>query len=1030
MPAKARSFGAFGAPIVLHVAGRAFGLDVEFGLLGPLEAWAGDQRLHLGGPRHERALAVLLLDANRVVSLARLIEAVWGDDPPRTAAHQIRKMVLDLRHRVPGGGESIVTDGPGYRLLVDDDGLDVRQFDRYLARAREAEASGSTPHAIVELRAALALWRGPALAALDGPLIAPAAAVLDERRLAVTEHLMELRLAAGDARELVAELQPLLAEHPLRETLRGQLMLALCRSGQQAEALHIYDEGRRLLSDELGIDPSRELVRRYEQILHNDPTLDSPPSAAPIDTQRPSTLPYDVSDFTGRAAELARLRAAVESASPRGLTIITIDGMAGIGKTTLAVHAAHRLAEDFPDGQLFIDLHGFTPGHDPVDPGAALDTLLRAIGVPGGQIPDDLASRSALWRVRAAGRRFLLLLDNAVDTAQIRPLLPGAPGCLVLITSRSRLASLDGAIPLFLSLPSRDDGQDMIGRVLGAERAGAEPEALDQLVDACGRLPLAMRIAAARLSNRPEWTVRHLVDRLRNAERGLAELAIDDRSVAATIRLSYNGLRPDHRRLFRLLGLHPGADFDAYAAAALAGTPVDQAERMMEDLLDARLLMQRRVGRYTFHDLLRSYAHSVVDAEECETDIRQASHRLIDYYLYVADEAGGLIQPGAQRIDLDLDHPPADAVPLADATEAFEWLDTERTNLLAVIRSGTGTGLDLHACHLAHSISRYLHLRGHVHDQAELLRSAVDSARRLDDAAAELYSLINLFIPLWHFGRFREARDCAEQALDIARRIGDRRREGISLSHMGTLLSALGRYDVALRYHRDALAIHRELGNRLHESATLVSLSVTQGILGDDPQSLASAQAALAIAREVGGEGRNVFALINVAAAYANLGNPEAASVALAEALVLARRMEMPTGEAMVLARYADVHRRLGRYEAAQDAGTRARLIFSAVQRPANLAALENILGTVHRELGEHALAMERHQRAIELAGPLELRLEVARGLNGLAHAFSALGNDGAACERWQQALAHFTDMGVPEAEPIRERLQLIAQTG
>jgi len=836
---------------------------------------------------------------------------------------------------------------------------------------------------------------------------------------------MELRLGAGEGRELVAELQELVAEQPLREGLRAHLMVALCRAGQQAEALRVYEDGRRLLYDELGIDPSRDLMRRYEQILHNDPALDAPEPAGLMDARHPFTLPYDVSDFTGRAAELGHLLHAVHTAPPHGLTIVAVDGMAGIGKTTFAVHAAHKLAIEYPDGQLFIDLHGFTPGHDPIDPAVALDTLLRAVGVSGGQIPDDVAARSALWREHAAGRRILLLLDNAVDSAQIRPLLPGAPGCLVLITSRARLASLDGAVAILLGLPPPEDGSEMISRVLGAERVVAQPGAVDQLVEACGRLPLAMRIAAARLNNRPGWTVHNLLDRLRNTERTLGELAIDDRSVAATIQLSYKGLDDPHQRLFRLLGLHPGVDFDGYAAAALAGLPLDKAEVLLEDLLDARLLLQRRVNRYTFHDLLRSYAQSVVRAEESTAEIATASHRLIDYYLQVAATAGDLIQPGAQQLEIDFDHPPADVPPLT-ADIAFDWLDAEHANLLAVIRGGTGNGLDLHACHLAHSISRYLHIRGHVQDQAELLRSAVDAARKLSNSAAELYSLVNLFVALWHFGRYREAYECTEQALEIARATGDRRREGISLGNLGTYYTAAGQLHEALRHHEQALAIHRELGNRLHESATLAGMSGTQAAIGLYRASLESAHSALAIARDVGNESRNVFALISVATAYANLGNAEAASIALAEALVLSRRMEMPTAEAMVLARYVDIYRRLGQYEDARQAGARAELIFSTVQRPANAAALENLLGLVRRDLSDHHGALARHRKALELAASIDLRIEIARALDGIGHSLRGLGNLAGAAEHWQRALELYDEIGLPEAVAAREALESI----
>src|SRR5262249_42110910 len=378
---------------------------------------------------------------------------------------------------------------------------------------------------------------------------------------------------------------------------------------------------------------------------------------------RPTMLPYDLSDFTGRADELEVLLRIADKASARSPTVITIDGMAGVGKTTLAVHAAHRLAERFPDGQLYVDLHGSTPGRDPVDSAEALSTLLGALGVPGDQIPIDVVARSAAWRVQVAGRRLLVLLDNAANTAQVRPLLPGSGGCLVLVTSRARLG-LDGAVPLSVMLPTEADALSLVGRLLGEDRLAGEPAEVAELIAVCGRLPLAMRIVATRLNNRPQWTVGYLVTRLRREERRLGEMALDDRSVEAAVGLSYRGLQPAEQRMFRLLGRHPGTDFDPYAAAALAGVSREAAETALEGLLDARLRLQRQVGRYTFHDLLRSYAQSAAQGgREPEPELADAMHRLLDYSLYTADTAAHLIQPGRLRVELDLTHPPAEMPP-------------------------------------------------------------------------------------------------------------------------------------------------------------------------------------------------------------------------------------------------------------------------------------------------------------------------------------------------------------------------------
>ena len=1018
------------------MASRSPAQGTEFRILGPLEAWVGRDRQHLGGPRQERVLAVLLLEANRVVPLFRLVDAAWGEKPPTTAAHQVRKIAADLRRRLPPPVTTIVTDGPGYRMIIADDQLDLRLFDVRTARAREAEAAGLLSNAVTQLQAALALWRGPALAGLDSPVLRAAAAVLDERRMGELEHLMELRLALGEARELCGDLRALLLEHPLRETLRRQLMLALYRSARQADALLVYDEGRRLLADELGIDPGPELTRLYEDILRNDPRLElaapepeHPPAwrarAARVTAVAPvSTLPYDLPDFTGRADELEALLAVVEKAPAHAPTVVTIDGMAGAGKTSFAVHAAHRLAERFPDGQVFVDLHGFTPGRDPVGPAEALSTLLTAFGLPGDQIPIEVVARSAAWRVQAAGRRLLVLLDNAANTAQIRPLLPGAGGCLVLVTSRARLG-LDGATHLPVALPSEAEALTMVGRLLGEDRIAQEPTEVAELIEACGRLPLAIRIAATRLNNRPHWTVGYLLARLRSEERRLGELAVDDRSVEAAVGLSYRGLGQDQQRLFRLLGVHPGADFDAYAAAALAGVPLESAEAHLEDLLDARLLLQRQLGRYTFHDLLRSYAHAAARADP-EPRPAEAVHRLLDYYLHTADKAAYLIQPGRLWVELKLEYTPPEAPPLGDRAEAMAWFGQERRNLLAVARHAADHGLDLHASNLPRAIAMYLLLSGHIQDEAALLEAGVDAARRLGDPGAEMRTLFTMVIPLWHIGRFRDALDRASQALAIATDLGDRHGEAVGLSRIGMLYNELGQYEQALDYNERALAIHREAPDRQEQRTVLNSISVALAALGRFDQALAAAQQAVAIERELGGASFGAAGLLNVAIARTGLGDLTGGLALLDEAAGLARQVGARGVEAEIAAHHAEVYRRMGRYDEAYRSGRRALDILWGIQRPTITAAVENILGAVHRDRGEFTVALEHHQRAREWAEQTELRMELARSLEGIGHCLAAVGDELGAREHWQRAVGHYEQMKVPEATALRRRLEAV----
>jgi DNA-binding SARP family transcriptional activator/tetratricopeptide (TPR) repeat protein len=1023
-------------PIVLDVASRSPGRGTEFRVLGPLEAWVDQKRQQLGGPRQERVLAVLLLEANRVVPLYRLVDAAWAEEPPTTAPHQVRKMVADLRRRLPAPGTTIVTDGPGYRMVVTDEQLDLRMFELRLARAREAEAAGLVSNAVTQLQVALDLWRGPALAGLDGPVIRPAADTLDERRMGALEHLMDLRLSLGESRDLVGDLRGLLAEHPLREGLRGQLMLALYRAGRQADALSVYEDGRRLLADELGIDPGPELIRRHEEILRADPELDLPrpgpehpalsvgvgtPAVSTPGTPPPSTLPYDLSDFTGRADELDALVGVVEKGSDRTPTVITVDGMAGVGKTTLAVHAAHQLAERFPDGQLFVDLHGFTPGRTPVDPAEALSTLLAALGVPGDQVPIDVVARSAAWRVQAAGRRLLVLLDNAANTAQVRPLLPGAGGCLVLVTSRTRLG-LDGAVPLSVVLPTEHDALDLVGRLLGQDRLAGEPAEVAELIEACGRLPLAMRIAATRLNNRPQWTVSYLVARLRREERRLGELALDDRSVEAAVGLSYRGLNEEQQRMFRLLGLHPGTDFDPYAAAAMAGIDRESAEFLLEDLLDTRLLIQRQLGRYTFHDLLRSYAQGAVRADPDTEETAAAVRRMADYYLAAADAAADLIQPGRFRMELPT-APPRELPVFTDRAQAMAWFDAERLTLLAVARYAATNGLDQHASHFPRAIAMYLLLRGQIQDEMALLEAGVTAAHRLGDRGSEMRTLFIVVIALWHVGRFRDAQERANQGLTIATEISDRRGEAVCLSRIGLLYTELGQYVESLEFNGRALEIHRETNDRQEQRTTLNSISFALAALGRYQEALEAASQAVSIERELGGASYGAAGLVNQAIAQYGMGDLDGALATLEEAGGLARQVGSVGIEAEVAAHVAEVYRRLGRYEDAYRSGRRALDIVWAIQRPTITAAVENILGAVHRDRGEPEQALERHRRAADLAERTELRIELARALEGIGHALGALGDKDAAREHWQQALELYEQMRVPEADHLRATL-------
>jgi hypothetical protein len=590
-----------------------------------------------------------------------------------------------LRTLLPEGARRLRTVPSGYVLDLAPSDADHGQFTALVAEGRAAVSLGGLDRGVDRLTTGLGLWRGPALADAPAiPAIAAAAGRLDQLRQDARESLADAQLSAGRPGEALAGLAELTTEEPYRERSWWLLMLALHRLGRRPDALAAYRRLWRIWHDQLGVEPSRELRELYRRVLDDvpvpvpvpapAPAPDREPPAGPVQTgpvraapatpgsrglPRPAQLPADPPGFTGRASELDYLLAPLPApGEPPGAVVISaIDGMAGIGKTALAVHAAHRIADRYPDGQLFLDLRGHTQGAAPVDPGQALDRMLRSLGVVAEWVPAQLDDRAALYRSRLAHRRLLLLLDNAVTDDQVAPLLPGTPGCLVLVTSRHRLTGLDPTHGVSLDPLPVPDAVSLFARLAGPLRLAREPpELLVEAVELCGRLPLAIRIAATRLRSHPSWRMRHLVDRLRDHRHRLAELALGGRSAAASFDLSYRRLSPDQQRAYRLLGLHPGPDLDPGGAAALLGTTVAGAGRLLEWLLDAHLLREPVPGRYEFPDLLRAHAASIAHRDEAAATRQAALGRLAAQQrragaagLAAAESAGDPVRRGPGR---------------------------------------------------------------------------------------------------------------------------------------------------------------------------------------------------------------------------------------------------------------------------------------------------------------------------------------------------------------------------------------------
>jgi DNA-binding SARP family transcriptional activator/tetratricopeptide (TPR) repeat protein len=962
-------------------------VEIRFGVLGPLQVRSGDALLVMPGKRPSVVLASLAMSAGRMVSLETLADHVWGDRLPLSATDSLRSLVSRLRSVV--GPAAIQTMAAGYLLDVDPELVDLLRFRRLVEKAARAGDPGKAREVLGE---ALSLWRGDPLAGLASErLQRDVVPGLVEEHLTALERRVVLDLAAGVHGALVAELRELVGRHPLRESLWGLLITAQDEAGRRADALETYHRLRAELRERLGVEPVGKLRELYHRLLV-DPVAASAGAAVVGDERHvagtetrvgSNELPGDIADFTGRDRELGQLLAA---AAPGGgaqtVTISAIDGMAGVGKTTLAVHLAHRLADRFPDGQLFINLHGHTPGHAALEPAAALDNMLRAVGVPGERIPDSLAQRAGLWRSKLSGRRVLVLLDNAATAAQVRPLIPGAAGCLAIVTSRRHIADLDSAHSLSLDILQAPDALAMFTAVVGADRSAAEPAAVAEVLGQCGYLPLAIRIAAARLHARPAWSVRYLATRLADEQHRLAELAAGERSVASAFALSYRHLPPAHQRMFRLLGLHPGTSIDAYLTAALAGVDLREAESVLEDLLDAHLLYQPAPGRYRFHDLLRQYAYDAAIEEENSQDRDQAIHRTLDYYVATTDRVRDHLALKGEHAHIELTYPPAHLPSMDDRSRALAWVEQEHTNLTAIITYVADHQWDRHLCQLSNAVWRSFRIHGHLHDWIDAQERAVVAAERLGDAhvLADMERILGAVY--WESGRYPDAIDHCQKALSLYQETGDSRAQAVTLSNLGVCYWKRRQYEQALEHLQRALAAGRSTGSDFAEATIQVNLGLVCLGLARYDEAVGHNERALALYRQADDQRGQGGATSNLGVAHGCLGHSDTALDYHRRAVELLRASGDRVGESDVLNDYAETLRTLGHLDQARD----------------------------------------HYRQALELARQMNSRLQQARAHNGIAFTLQDICT-ATAQDHWQQALAFYTDLGVPEADDIQRTL-------
>jgi DNA-binding SARP family transcriptional activator/tetratricopeptide (TPR) repeat protein len=964
----------------------------EIRLLGAVEVRASGRTLDAGPPKQRAVLAVLAVHAGEPVSADTLIDRVWGDSPPGRARDALYVQVTRIRGLLGatlGDGQAmgLARRAGGYVLEVPPDDVDLHRFQRLVSRARDPSCD---PAKRLELlRQAVSLWRGEPLAGVAGEWAARTRRGLQARRLDAVLAWARAELAAGNPKDLIGPLGAMLADNPLAEPLTAMQMRALVAAGRRAEALELFAATRQRLVDELGVEPGPELRDLHQETLREEPTPSSSSSgtaalrAAPR-VVVPRQLPAGVSGFAGRAEHLRRLDellAAGNGDQPTAVVITAIAGAAGIGKTALAVHWAHRVADQFPDGQLYVNLRGFDPGGAATPPTDAIRGLLGALGVPPVQIPAELDGQAALYRSLLAGKRVLIVLDNARDADQVRPLLPGSPGCQVLITSRDQLASLvatAGARPLTLDVLTAAEARELLSRRLGAAVVAADPDAVDRVITACARLPLALSIAAAR-AQQAGLSLAGVAADLSAGERRLDALDAGDPAsqVRAVFSWSYGALgepagpvgprlrgsqaHSSHpaQRMFRLLGLHPGHDVSAAAAASLAGCPRDEARRWLGELARLSLLSEHTPGRYTLHDLLRAYAGDLCREHDGEPARRAAVTRVLDHYLHTAHAAARLIYPQRDPMPLPLGAAAPGALPeeLADYQAAMAWLEAERAvlvsapgraALMGAPERGGDAGLDRRAWQLAWSLDAFLLRRGHRHELASVWSAALVAAERLDDPIARATAHRCIGHAVAQLDRYAESHEHHRRALELfgaaddpvgaadthrnlavlcdregdtaqaARHIehalagyaavGHRRGEALALNMAGWYATARGDHAAALDACGRALAVLVELGDRNGQAATCDSLGLAQHQLGRYADAAESYRRSVALCRELGDRHAEATVLTRLGDTQLAAGDRAAARATWQDALGLLVNLEQPEAET-VRAKLRDLER-------------------------------------------------------------------------------------------------------------------------
>ncbi|MGJ5826237.1 BTAD domain-containing putative transcriptional regulator [Streptomyces ossamyceticus] len=1047
---------------------RTAGLRVS--VLGPLALHLGGGPVEVPSVLQRSLLGLLAMQPGVVVGTDEIVDVLWGEQPPRTCRQLVQTYVRHLRDLIdpdrpgPDAGRVLRATKGGYRADLSAEESDVATFDELLGLARSVEAGGDRPAALEAYGRALRCWRGPVLAD-GGERIRehPTAVAIGGRQVTAAVARADLALALGSAEEVVADLRELSAREPLHEELAGRLMLALASCGQQAAALDVFTRISSRLDADLGLQPSAALRAAHLRVLRADlppkpPVLPALPAPVPVsppaaDRPVPAQLPGLTLGFTGRADQLRQLDSLLpdpatgDGPHQTGTVLAAITGTGGVGKTALAVHWAHRVRDRFPDGELFVDLRGHS-AQAPVRPVEALARFLLALGVAAERIPGTPEAAADLYRTLSAGRRMLVVLDNAVDPEQVRPLLPGGLGCLVLVTSRDRLAGLtarDGARRIGVDVLAPEESRLLLRRMLGESRVDADPQAAADLAHACGHLPLALRISAANVDHTPWRTLRDQADELREGDRLTALSVTGDQTTAVrtAFSLSYQALDAPVRRMFRLLALLPGPETGLRAAAVVTGTTVEDAARLVERLTAAHLLREHRPGRYRFHDLVALYAAERLGLEETDTSRRAASDALYDWLLAAVDRCASLLYPGMkQRLPGDEDAVRSDAAPpeITDAAAAMRWLDAELPTLAAAVHQAAAEGRQA-AWLLADALRGYAWIRKHTVDWTALGQAALAAARAAGEPVAEaaMHHLLghahvrqsHVDTAITHFeqllalaeaadwregaaiahtnlsmvsrlsGRLRRSAEHLERAMELDQQGGLSDGHPVVLGNLAHVLRDLGRLSESLDCLVRAERLPAALDNQHNQIRRQADLGRTRHLLGDTVQAARHLQVALAMARECGDLGGEAYALRLTASAGRDAGD-------LVRALELARTAAALSDQdiddyfrAAARLTLGSVLLALGRHGEASDAWREALKL--ARERGAHDLEARSLIGLAS---GRRPLDREQAATALEIARRTEYVLVQGEALTVLARGGLEHGEPAVAADYARQALA------------------------